>query len=351
MNTAFLFFGDETMSVCANVLRGLIVAGPGKKLLVADYSNIEGRVLAWFAGEQWKLEAYERGEDMYKLLGSRMTGLSADEIVGVIRSRFKTCELFMGYEGGVAAYVNGANSVGLDLVELAATAQQSVAPKFLVSGRKSWEWAVANEETLDLPEDIYIACAAYRDMWRAGSPATVDLWEALLTCAKEAVRNPGQLYSCASGKVQMACDGAWLGVKIPSGRRIMFAKPKIETRQVVDKKTKQPKLDANGDPVIRTQLTALKSPGWVREGIYGGLLANAVTQGLSRDILVDAMLDVDAEGYPITMHVHDEIQAELDDADPRTHDDMIAVMLRQAAKYPGLPLNAAGFTTKRYRKG
>jgi DNA polymerase len=98
-------------------------------------------------------------------------------------------------------------------------------------------------------------------------------------------------------------------------------------------------------------LTALKSPGWVREGIYGGLLANAITQGLSRDILVDAMLDLDAEGYPIVLHVHDEVVAELDDSDHRDHEDMIEVMLRRVGNYPGLPLTAAGFTTKRYRKG
>ena len=354
--SAIFFWGDSAMTVCAEVLRGLIVAAPGKKLVVADYSNIEGRVLAWFANEEWKLQAYRDrdagvGEDIYKLQVQRAMGIPIEQITSFLRQQGKGMDLSLGYEGGVGAFLNVANSYQLDLVELGRSAPRTMSPELIEKGRGSWKWAVEQDETLDLPEDIYVACAALKHAYRDSNARIAQLWEDLLICAKEAVRHAGHTFTCADGKVAMKSSNEWLAVQIPSGRKIMFAKPKIETKAVIDKKTKLVKRDANGDPVLRTQLTALKSPGWVREGIYGGLLANAITQGLSRDILVDAMLDVDHCNYPIVLHVHDEIVAELDDSDERDHDDMIEVMLRRVERYNGLPLTAAGFTTKRYRKG
>jgi DNA polymerase bacteriophage-type len=350
-----LFWGDEAMSVCASALRGLIVAGPGKKLVVADYSNIEGRYLAWLAGEEWKLQAYRdkdagTGEDMYKLLFHRMMGTPIAEIDDFLRQQGKGADLSMGYEGGVGAFLNIANSYKLDLVELGRNAPTQVAPEFMAMGARSWVWAVEQGETEELPEDIYVACAALKHAYRAANAKIATFWENMLGAAKAAVREPGML-AHVDDKITFKASAEWLSMRIPSGRQIMFAKPKIETKPVIDKKTKTPKLDGEGNPVLRTQLTALKSPQWFRESIYGGLLANAATQGGCRDILVDAMLELDAEGWPIVLHVHDEVDAELDDSDPRDHEDMIEVMLRQAKKYPGLPLNAAGFTTKRYRKG
>lgn len=351
-----LFWGDEAMSVCASAIRGLIVAAPGKKLVVADYSNIEGRYLAWLAGEEWKLQAYRdkdagTGEDMYKLLFHRMMGTPIDQINDFLRQQGKGADLSMGYEGGVGAFLNIANSYKLDLVELGRNAPRQVAPEFLAMGARSWQWAVEQDETEGLPEDIYVACAALKHAYRAANAKIAQLWEDLLNAAKAAVREPGRVVDVADGKIAFKCAADWLSMRIPSGRQIMFAKPQFKTSVVKDKKTGNAKVDAEGNPVLRTQLTALKSPQWFREGIYGGLLANAATQGGCRDILVDAMLELDAEGYPIILHVHDDITAELDDSDPRDHEDMIEVMLRQAKKYPGLPLNAEGFTTKRLRKG
>lgn len=347
------FWGDESMSVCASAIRGLIVAGPGKKLVVADYSNIEGRYLAWLAGEDWKLEAYRAkdagtGEDIYKLQVQRALGIPLDKIDSFQRQQGKGMDLSMGYEGGVGAFINVANAYKLDLVELGRSAPRTMSPEFMAMGARSWQWAVEQDETEGLPEDIYTACAALKHAYRAANAKITQFWEDLLNAARAAVRAPGSTQT--AGMVLFKATPDWLAMAIPSGRKIMFAKPKIETKPVIDKKTKKAKLDAEGNPVLRTQLTALKSPNWFRESIYGGLLANAATQGGCRDILVDAMLDLDAEGWPIVLHVHDDINAELDDSDPRDHEDMIEIMLRQAKKYPGLPLAAEGFTTKRLHK-
>jgi DNA polymerase len=359
--TVSFIWGDASMTACAEVLRGLIVAAPGKKLVVADYSNIEGRVLAWFAGEEWKLQAYRDkdagvGEDIYKLQVQRAMGIPIEQITSFLRQQGKGMDLSLGYEGGVGAFVNVANSYQLDLVELGRSAPRTMSSDLLLRGENSWKWAVENDDTCDLPKDIYIACAALKHAYRDSNAKIAQLWEDLLVCAKEAVRHAGHTFTCADGKVAMKASAEWLAVQIPGGRKIMFAKPLIQTKAVLKKTLVgtewklQPKLDAEGNPVLRTQLTALKSPGWVREGIYGGLLANAITQGLSRDILVDAMLDLDHCKYPIVLHVHDEVVAELDHGDARDHEDMIEVMLRRIGQYPGLPLTAAGFSAKRYRK-
>lgn len=338
-------WGDEAMAVCADALRGLIVAAPGHKLLVVDYSSIEPRKLSWYAGEEWKLQVFRDtdagvGEDSYKITFHRMTGIPISEITSFLRQQGKGADLSMGYEGGVGAYLNIANSYQLDLVKLAKEAPRTMKPEYMADAAREWEWALKSDNTHDLPREIYVACAANKYAWRDAHPATTQLWETLITAAKEAVKNPGK--TLIVGKVQMLANEHWLGITLPSGRRVMFAKPKIETE--VSK-------DAKGKEVFRTRLTALKSPQWRREGLYGGLLANAITQGGCRDILVDAMLRLDAQGYPIILHIHDEIMSELPDADERTHETMSAEMTKLPTWCAGLPLTAAGFTTKRYRKG
>lgn len=352
--TVYAIWGDEALSVGADCTRGLIVADEGKKLSVADYSNIEGRILAWYANEQWKLKAYRdrdagTGEDTYKLLFHQMTGIALDKIDDFLRQQGKGADLSMGYEGGVGAFLNIANAYQMDLVALAAAAPKTLPAEFMERARGSWKWAQEHGATLGLPEHIYIACAALRDSYRAANPNIKALWGNLIDCAKLAYGQPGVTFETAHGRVRMMCstNKAWLAVEIPSGRKIMIAEPKIEMvrRQYVTE---------DGDVIEdegKPSLTARKSPVWRRQPLYGGLMANLITQGFARDILGDAMLDLDAEGYPILLHVHDEIVTELDEGDPRTHKTMIEVMLRQAKRYPGLPLNAAGYTAKRFRKG
>jgi DNA polymerase len=166
----------------------------------------------------------------------------------------------------------------------------------------------------------------------------------LLQCAKVAVSHPGKMFECAHGRVKMACDTKldWLAVQIPSGRQIMFAKPRLKVVTTTDK---------HGNERTREELSALKSPGWYRRPLYGGYFANAITQGACRDILVNGMLDVEAAGFPIVMHIHDEIIAEVPDGSPLTLEQMTAIMVKERPWHAGLPLAAAGHVLKRYRKG
>src|SRR5690606_12848560 len=214
---------------------------------------------------------------------------------------------------------------------LAASAPQQLPAECMARGAEDWERlskgdaeddekAADEDKTFGLPREIFIACAASKHAWRAGHPATVQLWRDLLQCAKAAVANPGKLFQCANGKVQMACDSKldWLSVRIPSGRQIMFAKPRLKQKVTRDK---------NGKERVREELTAMKAPGWYRQSLYGGYFANAITQGACRDILVSKALKVEAAGFPVVMHIHDEIIAEVADNSGLTLEQMKAVMV------------------------
>jgi DNA polymerase len=370
-STMYSIWGDQSLELGANCLRGLIVAEEGHKLAVADWSNIEGRWLAWLANEEWKTQAYRDkdagiGEDGYKLLFHRMTGTPLDEIDDFLRQQGKGVDLSMGYEGGVGAFLNIANSYQLDLVAIAKAAPRTLKPEFMERAQDSWEWANKHGATHGLPKFIYVACAALRDSYRAANPNIKSLWGNLLDCAKLAVQTPGQLFVTAGGKVKMACskDRGWLAMALPTGRTVMFCKPKIEmTRRIVR--------DEDGDPIIdpetglpmeegkpRVTLTALKAPVWQRRPLYGGLIANAATQGGCRDILVNGELIVDEAVTPlggdIILDIHDEIITELPDEAAYTHEDQIRLMTvelkRRLPQLIDLPLAAAGATLKRYRK-
>jgi DNA polymerase len=358
---AYDVWGDETVAACSDAIRGLIVAEEGKKIVVADWSNIEGRWLAWMLGEQWKLQAYRDqdagiGEDGYKLLFHRMTGIPLELIDDFLRQQGKGVDLSMGYEGGVGAFLNIANSYQIDLVMLADAAPRTLPAEFMERGRSSWAWAVKHGATHDLPEKIYVACAALRDSYRAACPNIKAGWGHLLDCAKLAVQSPGKLFTTAGGKVAMATStgGEWLSMRIPSGRQIMFAKPKIELTRRVWRDEDGDLVEDEGKP----SLTALKAPMWVRRPLYGGMLANAATQGGCRDILTNGLLAVDEEITPlggnIILDVHDEIDAELPDEAAYDHEDLIRTMTTDLlARLPwlaGMPLVAAGATLKRYKK-
>lgn len=361
MGCAYDIWGDETLAACSDSIRGLIVADEGKKLCVADWSNIEGRWLAWMMNETWKLQAYRDqdagiGEDGYKLLFHRMTGIPIELIDDFLRQQGKGCDLSMGYEGGIGAFLNIASSYQMDLVALAKAAPKTLPAEFMERGRSSWEWAQKHGATHGLPMFMYVALAALRDSYRASCPNIKAGWGYLLDTAKLAVQNPGKVFMTLQGRVSMACSsgGEWLSMRIPSGRQVMFCKPKIEVTRRVWKNEDGDLIEDEGKP----SLTALKAPAWVRRPLYGGMLANAATQGGCRDILCHGLLEVDAEITPlggnIILDVHDEIDVELPDESPYTHENLIHTMttglLDKLPWLAGMPLVAAGATLKRYRK-
>ena len=335
-NCADLFF-DNVMRLTANTVRGCIVAPADKKLVIADLSNIEGRGLAYLAGERWKLKAFAEfdagiGADLYIRAYAAAFGISPEEVTKKMRQIGKVMELGLGYEGGVAAFLTFAAVYNMDLEELAAAVYASTSREAMENALGMWQWATKKKRTLGLPENIYVACEILKRAWRDAHPATSALWKAAGDSVRAAIANPGQTYPIGE-HLKARVDGKWLRIRLPSGRYLCYIKPSVDddgqiTYFGVNQYTRQ----------------------WGRIKTYGGKLIENCTQAFARDVLAYNMPGIEAAGYEIVLSVHDELLTETPDR-PEFNDEVLGKMMATPPTWAkGIPLAAAGFETYRYRK-
>jgi DNA polymerase bacteriophage-type len=332
---------DNPMEVMGSLVRGCIVAPHGKKLVVADLSNIEGRVLAWLAGEKWKLQAFRdydngTGHDLYKLAYAKSFGIKPEDVDdGDQRQVGKVQELALGYEGGVGAFLTFAAAYGIDLEELATLAYDTIPGHILHEAGRFYDWTVEQKRsTFGLSRTAFIVCDSLKRMWREAHPMVAGLWKELETACIDAVQNPGTTYQCRKFKVRR--DGAWLRVGLPSGRALCYPQPKVEDGKLsymgVNQYTRQ----------------------WSRIKTYGGKLVENATQAAARDVLTGAMPRIEAMGFEIVLSVHDELITEAPDEDHITPQYTVEELSAEMAMPPpwaeDMPLAAAGFETYRYKK-
>lgn len=326
---------DDVMRLTANTVRGCIVAPPGKKLRVADLANIEGRGLAYLAGEDWKIQAFREydagtGPDLYKLAYARAFGIDPKAVTKGQRQIGKVMELGLGYEGGVAAFLTFAAVYNMDLDELADAVHSTASKDALAAAYGMWEWAQKKRRTLGLERNVYVACEVLKSAWRAAHPATTALWRGVQDAVVKAIANPGLPFRVQQLAVQR--DGAWLRIRLPSGRFLCYLNPKVEEGQIsyagVNQYTRQ----------------------WARIKTYGGKLVENIVQAWARDVLAANMPMIDAKGYEIVLTVHDEILTETPDSPDFSSDELGRLMSTPPAWAADCPLAAAGFETTRYRK-
>lgn len=321
----------QPLTVVSSCLRGMITAAVGNDLLACDFSNIEGRVNAWLAGEEWKLQAFRDFDaipetdkeakalaDIYVLSYAQAFGLTPAE-AKPHRQLGKVQELALGYGGGVGAF-------------------QSMAKVYNVT--------VADEKADEL-----------KAAWRQAHPCIVQYWYDLEDAAIRAVTMGGKYTAGPRGReVIFKKSGSFLFCKLPSGRVLCYAYPEIRTVTTpwgADKEalTFMAVIDDN----IRRKgkvLDDLRAKGkWQRISTFGGSLCENVVQAVARDMLVSAMGNLDALGYDTVMHVHDEVVLEFPESYPaRTIDVVKSAMCKLPAWAAHLPLAAAGWRGKRYRK-
>ncbi len=303
---------DNVMEVVGSTVRGALVAGPGKKFCRADLSNIEGRVLAWLAGEEWKVEAFARGDDLYVEGYSRSFGVPIDEVLedeaagGTMRLIGKVQELACGYQGAVGAFGSMAKIYGVDLEE---------------------------DRILEIVK-----------AWRKANPRIVSFWWDLGDAATEAVRNPGITITCRKLKVRR--DGNWLRIRIPSGRVLCYPSPKWG-----------PKTFFDGVKEVENPMGGLSYVGmdqytrkWQRIRTYSGRLVENVVQATARDVFAEGLKLCEASGYPVVLHIHDEAICETPDTDEFSGAEVARMLATNPPWANGLPLAAEGSETKRYRK-
>ena len=298
---------DRPMTVISDCLRGMICAAPGHELMAADFANIEGRVLAWLAGEQWKLDAFtaydqKKGPDIYKLGYAKSFRIPVEEVTKDQRFIGKVQELALGYQGGVGAFQTMARGYGVVVSDT-------------------------------LADEIKTA-------WREAHPNIVKYWYSLEDSAKHAVMNPGYYFD--SKGVTFLVKGSFLFCKLPSGRVLTYPYPKLK-----------PIMTPWGEDKEQVHYMSVdgKTKKWQETHTYGGKLAENVTQAVSRDILADAMLRVEAHGYPIVMHVHDEIVCEVLTCGPNMDLPLFEKCVAHVPAWAsGLPIAVEGWRGVRYRK-
>lgn len=333
---------DNVMELTSSAIRGCIVAAPGKKLVIADLSSIESRMLAWLAGEDWKLRAFAEldagtGHDLYAMACAKSFGITPETVMenkatgdGSMRQVGKVMELALGYEGGVGAFISFAAVYGIDLSDMAAKA--AIPGHVRDEARRALEWTrQQRRSTHGLADEAWLVCESIKRMWRAAHPAVSSFWKELEEACRCAVMRPGVTFDCRRLRVRR--DGAWLRIRLPSGRFLCYPSPQLD--------------DAGKLSYMGVNQYSRK---WSRLHTYGGKLVENVTQAASRDVLAQAMAGIEADGYAIVLSVHDELITETPDSNAYTVAHLAERMAMAPEWAAGLPLAAAGFETTRYRK-
>ncbi len=283
---------DSVPDVLSQLIRTAFVAKPGHTFLVSDYAAIEARVIAYLAGEKWRMEVFANGGDIYCSSASQMFKVPVEKhgINGHLRQKGKIAELACGYGGGPGALkAFGADKMGLTEAEM---------------------------------QDIVT-------QWRAASPTIPKFWRDTEAAARNALENPGRTYTLPCG-VKYQRDADALRCRLPSGRILSYWGARID----------------NGSITFMGQNQTTRK--WEKMDTWGGRLVENIVQAYARDCLAVALLRLDEAGYQITFHVHDEIIAEAPEGS--RWEDMAEIMGRPIDWAPGLLLRGDGYETKFYMK-
>lgn len=290
-------YGDVSDTL-SQLIRTALVAEEGSRFIVADYSAIEARVIAWLSGEQWRQDVFAQGGDIYCASASSMFHVPVVKhgVNGHLRQKGKVAELALGYGGG---------------------------PKALIA-MGALEGGIPEEE---LPEIV--------QLWRKASPHITKFWYDVDTAAKRAIVTAEPVKIRQGGLLFTREKGA-LFITLPSGRRLAYLHPKIGTNRF-------------GSESITYMGMSQTANKWDRLETYGGKLVENIVQAVARDCLAAAMLRLTKAGYKICAHIHDEVVIEAP-IGTGSLDDVIDIMCTPEPWTKGLILNAAGFENPYYMK-
>ena len=268
----------------ALALRHVITAAPGNELVVVDWKNIESRVLAWIAGEEWKLRAYEandRGEgaDLYKLLFSNFFGIPVEAVNDTERQSGKVAELAFGFGGGVGAMVTMAATYQMDLEPIAAIVLPRATDTQLKKAEKAWKRAFLEADDYGLEPDLYIALDVLKQSYRESNSAIDQLKKDLGSAVLAAVRNPGAAGSSTVGRCKIGSTQAALIIELPSGRRLTYWTPSIATEVDVN--------PVDGHVSERSYVVYWTARGkfWHCEKSWPGLFVENIVQAIANDVM------------------------------------------------------------------
>lgn len=384
-----LLLGDEIVQWASSAIRSCIIADEGKKLVVADLSNIEGRVAAWLAEEAWKLQAFRdydtvlgedakgkpirKGHDLYILAYAKAFNVDPSTVPakGLERQIGKVLELMLQYQGGVGAFLTGAATYGIDL-DAMADQVYGVLPEWAIEKAQGWlehqndearAWhakaTTKLQRQLDKGMDVltsfeeidaklverltknrfglayktYITCDVLKRLWRAAHPKMTGYWDLIDETIREAYFHPKRTFTC--GRIKIRFTGSWLRVILPSGRNLTYPSFQIDPK--------------DGSMSYMGPNTYTRK--WERVRSYAGKFFENWVQAVSADQLIECFPIIEDAGFEIIFHVHDEDATEApagrDDLNPER---LGALMCSDLGWNQGLPLAAAGFEGPRYKK-
>ncbi len=289
-----MMFGNVP-NVLSELIRTILIPKPNHRFIVADFSAIEARVLAWIAGEQWRIDTFKNGGDIYCASASKMFKVPVEKhgVNGELRQKGKISELACGYGGSVGALKNmGAVEMG-----------------------------VQENELQGLIND-----------WRNANPHIVRFWYEVGNAAMKAIK---EKTTVPLGKLVFAYERGILFIRLPSGRRLSYIKPRIGTNRF------------GGDSITYMGINSAKK--WDRLETFGGKLTENIVQGTARDLLANALINAANAGYDTVFHVHDEIICEVPNGYGSV-DELCKLMCIKPEWADGLPLNADGFECEYYKK-
>ena len=372
---------DDVMHLCSSAIRGVITPEPGKKMVCADLSNIEGRFQAWLADETWKLDAFRSfdagtGPDLYKLAYSKSFGVKPEDVTKDQRQVGKVQELAFGYAGGVGACITFAIAYGIDLEAMGELMHPSLPDDLRYEAEGFLDWTKRQRRpTFGLSDRTFVTCESFKRGWRRSHAAIAGYWGALESTQREAIGAPGVTLTC--GRLKIRRDGNWLRIQLPSGRALCYPSP-----QVVPFSTECD--ECKGSGYITSSSSELggryapmfcvkcSGTGWLgkaknagqisymgvnqysrkleRIDTHGGKTFEQCCQGGARDALAWALPGIEDAGYGIVLTVHDEPVTEAPDTDEYTGERLAALLAVPPPWALDLPLAAEGFEAMRYRK-
>jgi DNA polymerase len=346
------------LHLLSDAVRSFIWAAPGHRLIDVDYSSIEGRMGAWFAREEWKLEAFralDRGEGhgIYELAAAGIYGIPIEAVTKQHRPTGKVAELSCQYQTGVGGIKKFArqNKIKLHTLYPALWAASDEGDQEFAERRFAERVKQHDINTEILGREGWIAAELIKVGWRKKhlriSDPKTGAWRQLEDAAIAAVEQPGSVTSTMGVRYTVAHSFLWC--LLPSGRALAYGSPKMQ-------ETEAPWADKTLEPAKREKKMSLTVRGtdaqtekWIRFPVYGGSFFNNVVQGSARDLLVHGMFNAEAAGYPIVLHTHDEMAAELPYG-KGSWQELAEIAGRLPAWAGDLPLTADGWESKRYRK-
>lgn len=332
----------ETLSMC---LRGVITARPGKEIVCADFSNIEGRVGAWLGGEEWKLDAFraydnKTGPDLYIVTAAGILGKVFDAVTKTERNVMgKVPELALLFGGGVGAFVSMGDVYGIDMRDYVDTVRANMSSEV-------WAQATENYDTFgkagELGKAAWIASESIKLAWRERHPGIKQAWYDCGNSAVLAIRNPGTVHHACKGKLSFMArymfGKLFLLMRLPSGRCVHYANVSLR-----DKRTPWGAVK----PTI--YFDKVEGGRILRTGTHGGDIFQTATQGTARDMMAQGWLNVEEAEYVPLFSVHDELASECVQglADLPRYERLLSAQEEWAA---GCPVAAEGYVAPKFRK-